>query len=91
MSMNSVGRPTTPQADTAAGGFTSLTGGRGLLQDEALIFEMDGWSKTGVDLPEARSDAAHLEGMVHPRAEVVPVLVQRRQDVAQLRVHRLIA
>ena len=30
----------------------TLTGGRGLLQDEALIFELDGWDKTGVDLPE---------------------------------------
>ncbi len=64
MSMNSVGRPTTPQAGTAAGGFASLTGGRGLLQDEALIFEMGGWSKTGVDLPEASISADDLGDLV---------------------------
>ncbi len=64
MSMNSVGRPTTPQAGTAAGGFASLTGGRGLLQDEALIFEMGGWSKTGVDLPEASISADELGDLV---------------------------
>lgn len=64
MSMNSVGRPTTPQAETAAGGFASLTGGRGLLQDEALIFEMGGWDKTGVDLPEASISADELGDLV---------------------------
>ena len=64
MSMNSVGRPTTPQGQTAAGGFASLTGGRGLLQDEALIFEMGGWSKTGVDLPEASISADDLGDLV---------------------------
>ncbi|MFY8144735.1 MAG: aminotransferase class V-fold PLP-dependent enzyme, partial [Caulobacter sp.] len=52
MSMNNVGRPTRPEAaNDAANGHQTLTGARGLLQDEALIFELDGWNKTGVDLP----------------------------------------
>jgi glycine dehydrogenase subunit 2 len=60
MSMNSVGRPTTPQSDVASSGFSSLTGGRGLLQDEVLIFERGGWNKTGVDLPEPAAPADDL-------------------------------
>ena len=74
MSMNSVGRPTTPQAETAAGGFASLTGGRGLLQDEARIFEMGGWSKTGVDLPEASISADDLGDLVRTEAIGLPGL-----------------
>jgi glycine dehydrogenase subunit 2 len=74
MSMNSVGRPTTPQAETAAGGFASLTGGRGLLQDEALIFEMDGWSKTGVDIPEASISADELGDLVRTNPIGLPGL-----------------
>lgn len=40
MSMNAVGRPTRPEdtAETSAA-FKSLTGGKGLLQYERLIFE----------------------------------------------------
>ena len=41
MSMHSVGRPTRPQTSADIKPAT-LTCGRGLLQDEALIFEMDG-------------------------------------------------
>ena len=52
MSMNTVGRPTRPEGAAGPAGFASLTGGRGLLQDEPLIFELGGWDKTGVDLPE---------------------------------------
>ena len=48
--MNTVGRPTAPnQVQTKP---ATLTGGRGLLQNEPLIFEGEGWGKTGVDLPE---------------------------------------
>ncbi|MDQ0466707.1 glycine dehydrogenase subunit 2 [Caulobacter ginsengisoli] len=52
MTMNSVGRPTRSETFDPAAPAT-LTGARGLLQDEALIFELDGWRKTGVDLPDA--------------------------------------
>ena len=55
MSMNNVGRPTRPEAANEETGFASLSGGRGLLQDEPLIFELGGWDKTGVDLPEGKN------------------------------------
>lgn len=60
--MNTVGRPTTPHAVQTKP--ATLTGGRGLLQDEALIFEGDGWGKTGVDLPVPSTDAADLGDLV---------------------------
>ena len=51
----------------------SLTGARGLLQDEKLIFEFGGWDKTGVDMPEpdegADLDASDLGDLV--RAEPI--------------------
>ena len=42
--------PTSPPA---------LTGARGLLQDEKLIFELGGWDKTGVDMPEPDGWSVH--------------------------------
>ena len=62
-SMNSVGRPTAP-VQTNDYVHPTLTGARGLLQDEALIFERDGWNKTGVDLPEATRPADDLDGLL---------------------------
>ena len=51
--MNSIGRPTRPEA-SADNDYKhpTLTGGRGLLQHEQLLFEVGGWDKTGVDLPD---------------------------------------
>jgi len=63
MGMHNVGRPTQPNAG-GTGGHASLTGGRGLLQDEPLIFEEGGWEKTGVDLPEPQRDASDLGDLV---------------------------
>jgi hypothetical protein len=62
-SMNSVGRPTAP-VQTNDYVHPTLTGARGLLQDEALIFERDGWDKTGVDLPQATRPADDLDGLL---------------------------
>ena len=67
MSLNSVGRPTRPVSDAPGAGFASLSGGRGLLQDEALIFERSSWTGTGVDLPEPEAGSEDLGGLV--RAE----------------------
>ena len=39
--MNTVGRPTTPNAVESKP--ATLTGGRGLLQHEGLIFDGEGW------------------------------------------------
>ena len=60
--MNTHGRPTRPNASTSVP--QTLSGGRGLLQDEALIFERGGWDKTGVDLPAAVLDASDLGDLV---------------------------
>ena len=66
MSMNSVGRPTRPTLVATLPGAipATLGGGRGLLQDEALIFEREGWDSSGVDLPEPSQDASDLGDMV---------------------------
>jgi glycine dehydrogenase subunit 2 len=63
MSLATVGRPTRP-ALTADNG--AAHPGRGLLQDEPLIFEVGGWDKTGVDLPkltDGEADLSDLEGL----------------------------
>ncbi|HEY2359151.1 MAG TPA: aminomethyl-transferring glycine dehydrogenase subunit GcvPB [Phenylobacterium sp.] len=64
MSMSSVGRPTQPGAANQIEGHASLSGGRGLLQDEPLLFELGGWDKTGVDLDPAEHDASDLGDLV---------------------------
>jgi glycine dehydrogenase subunit 2 len=52
-SMNAIGRPTRPEGGSDNDyKHPTLTGGRGLLQDEPLLFELGGWDKTGVDVPE---------------------------------------
>ena len=62
--MNTVGRPTAPNAVDHDYRHPTLTGGRGLLQDEHLIFESDGWGKTGVDLPEPKETGSDLGDLV---------------------------
>jgi glycine dehydrogenase subunit 2 len=62
--MNTVGRPTAPNSVDHDYKHPTLTGGRGLLQDEKLIFEGDGWGKTGVDLPEPKTDASDLGDLI---------------------------
>ncbi|HYD45183.1 MAG TPA: aminomethyl-transferring glycine dehydrogenase subunit GcvPB [Phenylobacterium sp.] len=52
----------------------TLTGARGLLQDEPLIFELGGWDKTGVDLPAANLDATDLGDLVREEAIGLPGL-----------------
>ncbi len=61
MPMNAVGRVTTPEAGAEDAPFEAH--GHGLVQDEPLIFELGGWTKTGVDLPEAEADASDLAGL----------------------------
>jgi glycine dehydrogenase subunit 2 len=64
MTMNNVGRPTGAGAANDIQGHASLSGGRGLLQDEPLLFELGGWNKTGVDLDAAEHDASDLGDLV---------------------------
>lgn len=72
MTMLNVGRPTRPEAVESRP--ATLTGGRALLQDEPLIFELDTWSKTGVDLPEAELDASDLGDLVRSEPIGLPGL-----------------
>ena len=74
MTMQTVGRPTRAEDGAAPSQFQSLTGGRGLLQDEALLFERDGWDKTGVDLPDAELDAGDLGDLVRTEQIGLPGL-----------------
>jgi glycine dehydrogenase subunit 2 len=80
MAMNTVGRSTRPDLPDNDYKHPTLTGARGLLQDEPLIFEHGGWEKTGVDLPEPdanadadlsdllRSEPIGLPGLSEPEA-----------------------
>src|SRR3984957_13271051 len=61
MSGVTVGRPTRPEIEIEAAEHGA--GGSGLMQDEPLIFELEGWAKTGVDLPDAELDASDLAGV----------------------------
>jgi glycine dehydrogenase subunit 2 len=72
MSMSNVGRPTAP--NTVAETPDTLTGARGLLQDEPLIFELGGWDKTGVDLEPADLDASDLGDLVRKEPIGLPGL-----------------
>ena len=62
-----LGRPTRPehQPNATAESAPSLTGGKGLLQSEPLIFERDDYAGTGVDLPEPELDVGEdLAGLL---------------------------
>ena len=62
MPMNVQGRPT--QAGSAdKSSVATFSGHRGLDHEEALIFEIGGLDKTGVDLPAVRSHASRLGGL----------------------------
>ncbi len=74
MSMNPVGRPTRSEIASSAEAHPTLTGARGLLQDEALIFELGGWGKTGVDLADAELDASDLGDLVRKEPIGLPGL-----------------
>jgi glycine dehydrogenase subunit 2 len=79
MAMSNVGRPTAPKDGPHAAnsdGFASLTGGRGLLQDEPLIFETGGWATTGVDLAEPAHDASDLGDLVRTAPIGLPGLTE---------------
>ncbi|MEM0984674.1 MAG: aminomethyl-transferring glycine dehydrogenase subunit GcvPB [Pseudomonadota bacterium] len=69
MTMNNQGRPTSPTlVDNRPEGET-ISGSRGLLQAEPLIFETDRWNQTGVDLPEPKRTRSRL-GDLRRKAEV---------------------
>ncbi len=75
MSMNTQGRPTAPV--TALGGTAAVetvSGSRGLLQAEGLIFEMGRLDETGVDLPVPSGRTDRLGGVSRASDAVLPGL-----------------
>ena len=74
MSLVNVGRPTRPLETVAER--PPHAPGRGLLQDEPLIFELGGWGKTGVDFDDDGDDAApaDLPGLTRAAAPDLPGL-----------------
>jgi glycine dehydrogenase subunit 2 len=73
MTMNSTGRPSSPAANDAATA-TTVSGSRGLLQAEGLIFEIGSTSKTGVDLPAPRGGKDRLGGVTRQAGTGLPGL-----------------
>ena len=73
MSMNSTGRPTAP-VSVAAVENESVSGSKGLLQHEDLIFEFGSNKKTGVDLSVPSGRKTRLGGVARRRDVALPGL-----------------
>ena len=98
MSLASIGRPTRPEPNSAEG--PAVTG-RGLVQDEPLIFELGGWDKTGVDLPDeaapldtsladlTRADPLRLPGLSEPEAVRHYVRLSQKNHAIDLAIYPL--
>ncbi len=75
MSVVSIGRATRPHTEPAV---ADPHPGRGLLQDEPLIFELDAWEKTGVDFPPEElgeaPDGSDLAGLTRAEPLALPGL-----------------
>jgi glycine dehydrogenase subunit 2 len=107
MTMQTVGRPTRPAETPIAIGDlqparpATLTGARGLLQDEPLLFELGGWDKTGVDFPEiddaadddlgdlVRSAPIGLPGLSEPEAVRHYVRLSQKNHAIDLALYPL--
>jgi glycine dehydrogenase subunit 2 len=76
MTMNATGRPTSLEAVGASATAETLSGSKGLLQAEALIFEIGSTNKTGVDLPEPKGKADRLGGVTRKAATDLPGLTE---------------
>ncbi|MEM1106240.1 MAG: aminomethyl-transferring glycine dehydrogenase subunit GcvPB [Pseudomonadota bacterium] len=74
MTMNSTGRPTAPTPVPAQPLAETVSGSRGLLQHEPLIFETDRWTGTGVDLPEPKGAPSRLGGLSRKQDAALPGL-----------------
>ena len=62
MGMNTQGRPTAP-ASASGATFETVSGSRGLLQHEDLLFEIGTPETTGVDLPKPKGTKNRLCGV----------------------------
>jgi glycine dehydrogenase subunit 2 len=73
MTLQSVGRATRAQFDPDEPGAAAVPG-RGLLQDEPLIFETDRWGMSGVDFDEDAPQPTDLAGLTRAEAPALPGL-----------------
>jgi glycine dehydrogenase subunit 2 len=96
MSLQTLGRPTRPELHDAA----EAPHGHGLLQDEPLIFELGGWDKTGVDLPDGdepaddlaaftRAEPPRLPGLSEPEAVRHYVRLSQKNHAIDLALYPL--
>ena len=73
--MNTQGRPTAPVSDASNGNVETVSGSKGLLQHEPLIFDFDRWDETGVDLPKLKGKTkSRLGGVTRKKALELPGL-----------------
>jgi glycine dehydrogenase subunit 2 len=67
-------KPGAPQAPEGASGIETVTGNRGLMLEEPLIFEIGGTDTCGVDLPGPSGGANRLGGLERSEAFGLPGL-----------------
>ena len=73
MTMNTQGRPTSP-IPSASQSVDTVSGSKGLLQAEGLIFEIGTEDTTGVDLPKPKNRTGRLGGVARKQATGLPGL-----------------
>ena len=73
MTMNTQGRPTTPES-VSMSSIETVSGSRGLLQAEGLIFEIGTPETTGVDLPTPKGTKNRLGGVARKQPTGLPGL-----------------
>ena len=73
MTMNTQGRPTSP-VSAASQSVDTVSGSKGLLQAEGLIFEIGTQDTTGVDLPTPKNRTGRLGGVARSQPTGLPGL-----------------
>ena len=76
MTMNSTGRPTSISAIDGETPTHSVSGSKGLLQAEGLIFEIGSADKTGVDLAKPKGTKDRLGGVTRKTSGGLPGLTE---------------
>ena len=72
MTLRSPGRPTRSEIDRET--TPGRVPGRGLMQDEPLIFELGAWDKSGVDFPPGDAQVSDLAGLTRAAPPALPGL-----------------
>ena len=76
MTMNSTGRPSSIGATDGSAIATTVSGSKGLLQAEGLIFEIGSADKTGVDLVKPKGTKSRLGGVTRAKGTGLPGLTE---------------